>query len=223
MLMIHDLQKQVACPNGEQLTIVRVPYLQVARGEQLAIIGASGSGKTSLLHLISGLLKATQGQIVFEGVHVEQMQEQERDRWRAENIGYIFQRFNLLDSLTVEENILAANFFARHTVTAEAKIRTKRLLKLVGLESKMAFMPSRLSMGEQQRVAIVRAIINQPKLILADEPTASLDSENRQIVLQLLKTVCQKQNSSLLLSTHDQAVIKEFSAQYHMLEGRLTS
>ncbi len=223
MLMIHDLQKQVACPNGEQLTIARVPYLQVARGEQLAIIGASGSGKTSLLHLISGLLKATQGQIVFDGVHVEQMQEQERDRWRAENIGCIFQRFNLLDALTVEENILAANFFARHAVTEEAKIRTKRLLKLVGLESKLAFMPSKLSMGEQQRVAIVRAIINQPKLILADEPTASLDSENRQIVLQLLKTVCQEQNSSLLLSTHDQAVIKEFSAQYHMLEGRLTS
>ena len=219
MLEIHNLIKQYRNPAGETVTVLTVPDFLVEKGEQVIIAGPSGSGKTTLLHVIAGLLPATSGDILWDGSSFKQMTEKQRDHWRALNIGYIFQNFNLLPSLTAEENILAACAFANCKCKPEHKKAANELLARVGLADKASSKPSRLSMGEQQRVAIARALINRPGLILADEPTASLDQENITKVLALIQSLCEEKNSTLLLATHDPLVMARFSRRYEMRSG----
>lgn len=219
MLEIHNLIKQYCHPSGETATVLDVADLVVHEGEQLIIAGPSGSGKTTLLHLIAGLLPPTAGEILWDGARLDRMPEAQRDRWRAQNIGYIFQSFNLLPALSAEENILAACAFAGRKWTDEYRKAAKELLARVGLIDKAHCKPSRLSMGEQQRVAVARALVNRPALILADEPTASLDQENIEKVLALIQSLCKEKNSTLLLATHDPIVLARFSRRYEMRSG----
>jgi ABC-type lipoprotein export system ATPase subunit len=183
---------------------LNIESFQVSEGESVALIGKSGSGKSTLLYAIAGIILPTSGSIKVAGVELTALTESQRDRFRAEHIGYVFQTFNLLQGLTALENILLAMGFANKI--KESKMRAISLLKRVGLESKMGHKPHELSVGEQQRVAIARALANEPKILLADEPTANLDEQNTSIVLQLLHEVSAENKRTLILVTHERDV-----------------
>ena len=218
LLEIEGLEKAFFDAEGNCAARISVPSLALDEGEMLILEGPSGSGKTTVLHLISGLLKEDTGSIIFDGTELTELPARERDRFRARNIGYIFQKLNLLDALTVEENIIiASKWTGREAVRAHA--RARELLDTVGLVTKAGMRPSRLSLGEQQRIAILRAVFNSPRLILADEPTASLDRANADTVLKLLKELCSQNNAALLLSTHDEYVKGQFKRRYNMRTG----
>lgn len=217
LLEIIDLEKTFYTPDNKVSAHIEIPKLNLEQGEAMVLEGPSGSGKTTVLHMISGLLKPDKGRIVFAGTDVAKMSAEERDRWRGSNIGYVFQKLNLLSALTVEENILLAGKW--NTKTADAELIKKRihaLLDYVGLASKAKLFPDKLSIGEQQRVAVVRALLYKPKMILADEPTASLDKVNSEKVLQLLLGLCKENNVALMLCTHDEAVKNKFDKRYNV-------
>jgi putative ABC transport system ATP-binding protein len=184
--------------------ILNIPSFTLNDGDHLALVGRSGSGKSTLLNLIAGVLTPTSGTIDINGTDVATLSESKRDLFRAENIGYVFQTFNLIQSLSALENILLAMSFAQKV--EHSKARAQELLQLVGLAAKAHCKPRELSVGEQQRVAIARAIANEPRIILADEPTANLDEQNADAVLNLLLELSSKENRILLLVTHERDV-----------------
>lgn len=194
----------------QSVTAVAVDSLIIQKGEQMALVGPSGSGKTTLLHLISGLLTPTAGEIKFDGITISNMPETWRDTWRAKAVGYVFQRLNLLGSLNIFDNLLVAMSFANTIAEKERRQWASQLLSEVHLSDKLSKFPHQLSMGEQQRVAVVRAVINKPRLILADEPTASLDQENGLLVLKMLRQFARESDSILLVSTHDRQIMSGF-------------
>ena len=219
LLEIKNLSKTFHTPMGEIAASISIPSLQLEQGEALLLDGPSGSGKTTVLHMISGLLSADSGSIYFAGEDVSKLPTAQRDIWRADNVGYIFQRLNLLDELNVLENILLPQCWRKEKNKQALPQRALALLEQVGLTQKAACFPSELSIGEQQRVAVVRALVHKPKLLLADEPTASLDLENGKVVLDLLRQLCQENDVALLLSTHDEAVKATFTHKYNVRGG----
>jgi putative ABC transport system ATP-binding protein len=173
--------------------------------------GESGSGKTTFLHLIAGILAPDAGRVVLDGRDVAALGEAGRDRVRAEAIGYIFQTFNLLQGHTVLENVELGMAFGRGVDRAHATA----LLQRVGLGDKLAHFPRQLSTGQQQRVAVARALANKPKLVLADEPTGNLDHKNSREALALIREVCRENGAALLLVSHDEEVLGQFE---HVLD-----
>ncbi|WP_378953002.1 ABC transporter ATP-binding protein [Pelosinus sp. sgz500959] len=200
----------------QTVTAVDIDSLIIKDGEQVALVGPSGSGKTTLLHLISGLMTPTVGEIIVDDISISDMPETCRDIWRAKTIGYVFQKLNLLGSLNILDNLLVAMSFANSIPKRERQQWASQLLDQVNLSHKTAKFPHQLSMGEQQRVAVVRAIINKPQLILADEPTASLDQDNALLILKMLRQFARESNSILLVSTHDQQIMNEFERIYSL-------
>lgn len=191
----------------ERLTVVDIPAWSVAAGEQAAIFGPSGSGKSTLLHVLSGVIAPTHGNVRICGTDLAPLSEAQRDRFRAQHTGYVFQNLNLLSSYTALENVLmGATFIAKKIGRGDAEA----LLRTVGLEARMHHRPGELSLGEQQRVAIARALIKRPELVLADEPTGSLDPRNTAQIIRLLRSTCEAYNSTLIVVTHEQSVIAEF-------------
>lgn len=184
--------------------ILNIPNFEVQDGESIALVGKSGSGKSTLLNAIAGIIAISQGSLKVNDVELALLSETARDAFRAENIGYVFQTFNLLQGLTAFENVLLAMSFTKKIT--DAKARAKALLERVGLGDKLSHKPRELSVGEQQRVAIARAIANAPKILLADEPTANLDEQNTESVLSLLKEVASEENRILILVTHERDV-----------------
>lgn len=215
MLEIKQLRKEYR-DQAQTVTAVQVEHFTLQPGEKVALTGPSGYGKTTLLHLISGLLTPTEGEIKLAGVTVSALPEARRDEWRAAHVGYVFQKFNLLGNLTVLENLLVAMLLAGTVPMAARKERALSLLAEVGLDGRGNQLPRQLSMGEQQRVAIVRAVVNSPSLILADEPTASLDQANGHRVLELLLRLADEVNSMLLVATHDPQVMALFSRHFSL-------
>lgn len=206
LLEIKDLKKSYRAPDGQERPVVDLAALTIGRGEQWALEGPSGSGKTTLLHLLSGILRPDSGSISLENVEISSLEESERDKLRAEKIGYIFQSFNLLQGYSALENVLVAMSFAGSQDIASAEA----LLKRVGLGSRIHDRPGQLSTGQQQRVAVARALSKKPSLVLADEPTGNLDSNNAGEVLGLIKEVCQEAAAGLLLVSHDAALTAAF-------------
>jgi len=206
LLDITDLQKSFASPEGERTLIVDIARFTVDPGEQVAIRGASGSGKTTFLNLIAGILQADRGRIVLDGQEMTALPESGRDRVRARTIGYVFQNFNLLQGYTALENVMLGMLFGgRVDVT-----RARGLLERVGLSHRMDYRPSQLSIGQQQRVAVARALANQPKMVLADEPTGNLDLRHSGEALALIREVCRESGAALLLVSHDPAILSQF-------------
>jgi putative ABC transport system ATP-binding protein len=208
MLEVTDLRKSFPSPEaGGALTeIVRVPAFALGAGEQAALRGESGTGKTTFLHLIAGILAADSGRVTVDGVAMTALGEPQRDRLRAEKVGYIFQTFNLLQGYTVLENVLLGMAFGG----GADRGRARDLLGRVGLGPRMNHFPRQLSTGQQQRVAVARALANRPKLVLADEPTGNLDRTHAAGALALIREVCREHNAALLLVSHDEDVLRQF-------------
>ncbi|HCK52616.1 MAG TPA: ABC transporter ATP-binding protein, partial [Planctomycetaceae bacterium] len=180
---------------------------ELVRGEQVALVGASGGGKTTLLNVISGITTPDSGRVVIDDTVVTGMPEPIRDRFRAERIGFVYQTFNLLPAFTALENVLLGMSFSRGRVDRD---RALQLLDSVGLSHRLEHRPGQLSVGEQQRVAVARALANRPSLLLADEPTANVDLSNQQTILDLIRSACTADNVSLLLVTHSISVAEQF-------------
>ena len=207
MLEIRNLQKSYNEPSGNQLLILDIPNLDIAEGEQVVLRGESGGGKTTLLHIISGIVSADSGSIRLDGVELTKFSEATRDRVRADKMGYVFQTFNLLPAFTALENVRLGMTFARKKINAE---RGKELLNKVGLSDRMNYLPSQLSVGQQQRVAVARALANKPRLLLADEPTANVDPANQKRIIDLIRDVCRQESVAILLVTHSDEIANRF-------------
>jgi putative ABC transport system ATP-binding protein len=170
-------------------------------------VGPSGSGKTTLLHIVAGILRADEGEVQIAGADISRLSEPARDRFRAQHLGYVFQTFNLLPGFSALENVLLGMSFSDRPADSG---RARRLLERVGLGARLSHRPAALSVGEQQRVAVARALANKPKLMLADEPTASVDAKHQQQVIELLRETCREDQVSLVLVTHTADVSGQF-------------
>lgn len=207
MLAVTDLIKSFLSPEGGRTEIVNVPSFALGAGEQIALRGESGSGKTTFLNLIAGILAADSGRVEIDGVVMTELSEPRRDRLRAAKLGYIFQTFNLLQGYTVLENVvLGMSFGPRGADRGHAR----EVLERVGLGHRLNHFPRQLSTGQQQRVAVARALANRPKLVLADEPTGNLDRKHAREALALIREVCREQGAALLLVSHDEEVLNGF-------------
>lgn len=195
--------------------VLSVPEWTLEPAQHVALVGPSGCGKTTFLHVLSGLLSPTQGSVEVCGNSLESMRESDLDRFRACHIGYIFQSFNLLQGYTALENVLLGISFSESTFGKEHAIS---LLERVGLADRMKHYPSQLSIGEQQRVAVARSLANKPELILADEPTGSLDPVNSNAVADLIREICSEENCTLVLVSHEQEVVSRFKSVISFLE-----
>jgi ABC-type lipoprotein export system ATPase subunit len=183
---------------------LQIPVFTMEKGAEMVIVGESGSGKTTLLNLIAGIITPDEGSIMLNGTDISTLSEAKRDRFRAINIGCVYQTFNLLQGLTARENVLTATMFAERRDNAEE--RCAMLLSRLGLKEKMHRRPRELSIGEQQRVAVARALVNTPALILADEPTASVDARNARTVIDTMRELAHDEGTSILAITHDASV-----------------
>ncbi len=210
MLAISELTKSFVSPEGARVEIVRVREFGLAAGEQMALRGESGSGKTTFLHLIAGILAADGGRVAVDGAEMTALGEAGRDKLRAAKVGYVFQTFNLLQGFTVLENVvLGMSFGPKGADRAHAK----EVLQRVGLGHRLDHFPRQLSTGQQQRVAVARALANRPKLVLADEPTGNLDRKHGREALALIREVCRENGAALLLVSHDEDVLAEFETR----------
>jgi putative ABC transport system ATP-binding protein len=206
LLQVHHLKKAYAAPDGGTHVVVDVPDFKLDGQAQVALSGESGSGKTTFLNLIAGILAPDSGSIQLNGQELAGLSESARDRVRATSIGYIFQTFNLLQGYTALENVLLGMSFGPGADREFAKA----LLKRVGLEAKLNHLPRQLSTGQQQRVAVARALANRPQLVLADEPTGNLDHANAREALTLIREACRENGAALLLVSHDREVLGKF-------------
>lgn len=205
-LHLAGLRKSFVAPDGERTDVIDVDEFVLARGEQLALRGASGSGKTTLLHLIAGILQPDAGRILIAGRDMSALGEARRDRLRAETMGYVFQTFNLLQGYTALENVMLGMLFGRGVDRAFAI----SLLERVGMAHRLHYRPRQLSVGQQQRVAVARALANRPVIVLADEPTGNLDRTHARDALALIRDACGEQQAALLLVSHDPDVLGDF-------------
>lgn len=215
MIVMQDLTKSFGERQGRR-PIIHIEQWAVRQGERIALLGPSGSGKSTLLHLIGGVLASDQGRLTAAGQDVSSMTERARDEFRAKYVGYVFQDFYLIPSMTIRQNI---ELVLPPTIRGKAK---EDLLcewfERVNLAERMNDLPSRLSRGQQQRAAIVRALINRPPIVLADEPTGSLDFETAHSVMRLLLDMSGENGTTLLTVTHDLQLAKLYPRTVHIRE-----
>jgi putative ABC transport system ATP-binding protein len=206
-LVLKDVRKSYREPDGNTLPILNIAEFSLQSGEQTALLGRSGGGKTTLLNVISGITVPDAGSVLIDNIDVARLHEVRRDRFRAQKIGFVFQTFNLLPAFTALENVLLGMSFSGKRVDKKWALD---LLDKVGLSHRLHHRPPRMSVGEQQRVAVARALANRPSLLLADEPTANVDVKNQQTILDLICNSCRENNVSLLMVTHSQEVAGRF-------------
>ena len=217
MLSLKNLCKSYASPEGD-LEVINKLNFSISEGQSLAIVGESGSGKSTLLHVIAGLEKPSSGSVEFEQLDLWALNESNRAKIRRENMAVIFQQFNLIPSLTVKDNI---EFHAKIIGTFDP-ILVKETITLLKLEDVLKKYPEQISGGQQQRSAIARAVVAQPVLILADEPTGNLDEKNTTSVIEMLNTLVDKNKTTLIVATHSQAFAASLQTKVILKEGKLT-
>jgi putative ABC transport system ATP-binding protein len=205
---------------GNKVEALKGIDLSINKGEFVAIVGASGSGKSTLLHLLGGLDRPTEGKVIIDGEDIYQYKEERLAIFRRRKIGFIFQFFNLLPVLDVEENIALPALLDNDKID---KAYLAEIIKLLGLEDRKHHLPSELSGGQQQRVSIGRALLNKPSIILADEPTGNLDSKNSKEVIELLKYSAKKYNQTLILITHDVNIAASADRVITIIDGDIVS
>ena len=206
--------------DGQHIQALSGISLNVCQGEFLALAGPSGSGKTTLLNVLGLLDRPGEGAVLFEGENVSRLSERERTLLRRERIGFIFQNFNLIPTLTAHENV---EYFLlkRKTGRLEARARVLRALEAVGIAAQANQWPNSMSGGQRQRVAIARALVRQPQVVLADEPTASLDQSTGLAVIELMKRLNREQGMTCIFSTHDPKIIAAADRVVHLTDGRV--
>jgi len=194
-------------------------WLDVLRGEFLSIVGTSGSGKSTLFNILGGLTPPTSGTVQINGRDLTQMSDRDRNDLRKRTVGFVFQKYNLLPTLTAEQNIQIVRDVAGRPLDFDDKF--KEILDMLGISHRMAHKPRALSGGEQQRVAIARAIVNGPAILLADEPTGNLDSKNSDIVLNLLRDLNKRLGQTILMITHNPEAAAYADRTIHMRDGQV--
>lgn len=214
-LLLKNIRKSYRQPNGARVPVLGIDEFQLQQGEQVALLGSSGGGKTTLLNIISGILIPDAGEVVVDGRDIAAMPEVVRDRYRAAKIGIVFQTFNLLPAFSALENVLLGMSFSGRRPDRNFALQ---LLDRVGLSHRLDQSPQRLSVGEQQRVAVARALGNKPSLMLADEPTANVDPANQRVILDMIRDTCRENNVTLLMVTHATEVADAFSRVERMGE-----
>ena len=206
--------------SGGRLIVLRGCRLEIRRGEIIAVIGASGAGKSTLLHIIGTLDRPTSGRILFDGTDVFSLNDDELARFRNRRIGFVFQFHHLLPEFTAAENVAMPALIQGEKI-GEVKKKAVELLREVGLEGKADIRPSRLSGGEQQRIAVARALMNDPSVILADEPSGNLDSENAHLLHRLIWTLSRKRGQTFVVVTHNEALARQADRVVRIADGIL--
>ncbi len=210
--------------NGkERLHILKDVGLGIAQGEIAAILGPSGAGKSTLLHILGGLDGPESGKVFFEGQDISSFSDRESADFRNKAVGFVFQFYHLLPEFNVLENVMMPVLISRQlsVFSFQLKDKAKELLKEVGLGHRLKHLPSQLSGGEQQRAAIARALINEPKVLLCDEPTGNLDSENSKQIIQALKRLNREKKMTIVMVTHNLELADFASKVYHIKDGKL--
>jgi len=203
----------------EHIDILRGISFQIFSGEFVSIVGPSGSGKSTLLGIIAGLDNPTTGQVLIDGVDITRMSEGKLAEVRNRKIGMVFQAFNLIPTLTAQENVEVPLYVGKHTGSPSA--RARELLDLVGLTHRLSHRPNQLSGGEQQRVAIARALATDPAFVIADEPTGNLDAKNGEKLLQLIAYLRQETGKTFIIATHDPVVAAHADRSIRLVDGRI--
>ena len=193
--------------------------LQVARGEFVSVVGASGSGKSTLFNILGTLTAPTSGSVRIDGKDLKDLSDSERAEFRKNTVGFVFQKYNLLPTLSAEDNIRIVQYIANRALTFTAEF--EGILEILGIQDRMKHKPRALSGGQQQRVAIARALVNGPRILLADEPTGNLDSKNSAAVLGLLRDLNERLGQTILMITHDQEAASYARRSIHMRDGRI--
>ncbi len=207
MLVLENVVKTYRQGDGPRLKVLDLQSYSIAAGEQVVLLGPSGCGKTTTLHIIAGIIAPDSGRVMLDGLDLATFSQAGRDRVRASKLGYVFQTFNLLKGFTALENVLLGMTFSNRKFDRQRAID---LLKQVGLGHRLHHRPGTMSVGEQQRTAVARALANRPKLILADEPTANVDPANQQLVVDLIRESCRREEIALLMVTHNMEVAQQF-------------
>lgn len=216
----HDLKK--VYHSGEvDVHALRGVDLQVKRGEFLSVIGPSGSGKSTLFHILGGLSAPTEGDVIMDGENIQKLSDSARTELRQRKVGFVFQKYNLLPTLSALDNIMMARFLANNHSPLPPEFA--RVLDMLKISHRLSHKPRALSGGEQQRVAIARALVNRPAILLADEPTGNLDTENSIAVLTLLRQVNQETGQTILMITHNPEAAAYADRTVSMRDGRLIS
>jgi putative ABC transport system ATP-binding protein len=217
MIELRDVSKTVLS-GSEQLTILHPLTLQIPHGRFMAIVGPSGSGKSTLLGLLAGLDAPTSGSVSIDGVNITALDEDSLAKLRGEKIGFVFQFFHLIPSLTALENVSVPMEIVG---VRDARPNAERLLEEVGLTGRAHHYPSQLSGGEQQRVALARALANDPPIVLADEPTGNLDTRNGRHIMDLLRQIHRERGTTIVLVTHDAELASMAEARLVLRDGRV--
>lgn len=221
MIQIDKVVKKYMTAAGEVTALKQIDW-QIGRGEAIAIMGPSGCGKTTLLNLVGSMDNASEGSIIVDGLDVTRMTERQAENYRLKKVGFIFQFFNLVPSLSAMDNLELPMILAG-VPRPQRLEKAQKLLQTVGLGEKGHKRPEELSGGEQQRVAVCLALVNDPDLILADEPTGNLDVANMEIITQLLISLAKDQGKTVIVATHDQKMADTFPTIFRMRDGKFES
>ena len=217
IIKVENLSKVYGKKDNKVVALDNV-NIEVEKGEFVAVIGASGSGKSTLLHQLGGVDRPTSGNVIIDGKNIYKLNEEKLAVFRRRNIGFVFQSFNLIPVLSVEENIKMPALLDHQKVDEEY---FNDLIKTLGLEKRLNHLPSELSGGQQQRVAIARALIIKPSIILADEPTGNLDSENSKEIMEMLKVSIRKYNQTAIVITHDLGIAENTDRIIKIRDGKV--
>ena len=220
VIQTHNLFKIYNEGEGNEVRAVNGVSLTIEKGEFTAIVGPSGSGKTTLLNIIGGLDNPNSGDVFIEDINIESLKENELINFRLHNIGFVFQAYNLIPVLNAKENV-GFIMLLQHSSEKEINERVKALLKAVGLDGQELKRPNQMSGGQQQRVAVARALASKPKFVLADEPTANLDSKSTSDLLNIMENLNKKEGMTFIFSTHDQRVIDRAHRIITLEDGKI--
>ena len=221
LVCLRDVTRTVTLPDGEDLHILRGVNLDVAQGEHVSIVGRSGTGKSTMLNIIGLLDTPTSGTYELDGVDTTRLGEGRRARMRGEDFGFVFQQFNIFSARTAAENVEVPLLYVPGPQLLRRRSIAIDMLDRVGLSERADSYPGEMSGGEQQRIAIARALVRRPRVILADEPTGALDPDTGRLVMALLEEVARESNAALIVITHDMAVAARASRAYELYDGTL--
>ncbi|MBL8134699.1 MAG: ABC transporter ATP-binding protein [Anaerolineae bacterium] len=222
MLRFESVSHTYSARGIEARTVLNIPAWSLMRGTHALLRGVSGSGKTTFFNIAAGLLRPTSGEVYLEDQPLYRLSEAARDRIRSAKVGYVFQTHHLMPGFTALENVLMPMMFAQEIPTALRRARAHDLLGAVGLANYARHRPHQLSAGQRLRVGVARALANEPLIVLADEPTAALDAASSALVMEALQTTCRANNATLLVASHDPALVVRFSVICDLHDGHLT-